>query len=134
MKILIVSKENKALCAMAHEFMQAHDDNMIVCSAVIADDNDYGVHNVTEYQNEPWDYVITIGDADEVCDKTYFHGVVRNVLRLGVDNETCESFTGDKCQLIRDDIYSKVRNLYSDNIRGGGKMCSCGANDICRCD
>lgn len=91
MNILILCTGNSCRSQMAHGFLQSLDNSLNVCSAgtkptkevnpmaievmseVGIDISDHKPHDVKEYIDQEWDYVIT------VCDEA---------------NETCPTFTG----------------------------------------
>lgn len=86
MKILIICTGNSCRSQIAHGFLQSFDKSLEVHSAgtepaievnpiaveVMAeagiDISAHKPHNITEYTNQTWDYVITVcNEANETC-------------------------------------------------------------------
>lgn len=103
MKVLILCTGNSCRSQMAHGFLQSFDPDLEVFSAgtkpaervnPIAvkvmqekgiDISGHTPHNVAEYLNDSWDYVITVcGGANESCPT--FIGNVKQRLHIGFDD------------------------------------------------
>ena len=103
MKILILCTGNSCRSQMAMCFLQSFDESLTVCSAGTNpapqvnpmavevmreagfDISQNRPKNVSEYLDEPWDYVITVcGGARETC--PMFLGQVKHRLHIGFDD------------------------------------------------
>ena len=84
------------------------------------DISDHTPHNVSEYINESWDYVITVcGGANESC--PVFVGNVRHRLHIGFDDPSdaigSEELVLAEFRRVRDDIKTKFEQFYNDNLK-----------------
>lgn len=76
-------------------------------------------HNVEDYLNEPWDYVITVcGGANETCPA--FVGKVRHRVHIGFDDPS-NAFGSDEYILrefrrVRDEIMDKFEQFDKDSL------------------
>ena len=122
-RILILCTGNSCRSKMAQAVLQHLDNNLIVCSAgtqpakevnplavrVMDEVNmpitDLKTHDVSEYENQDWDYVITVCDhARETC--PVFSGNVAHRLHLGfTDPAMAKGSEEEKLSVFR-----KVRN------------------------
>ena len=122
-RILILCTGNSCRSKMAQAVLQHTDNNLIVCSAgtqpakevnplavrVMDEVNmpitDLKTHDVSEYENQDWDYVITVCDhARETC--PVFSGNVAHRLHLGfTDPAMAKGSEEEKLSVFR-----KVRN------------------------
>lgn len=103
MKVLILCTGNSCRSQMAHGVLQSLDSEIEVFSAgtqpaekvnpravevmkeIGIDISGHTPHNVGEYLNEPWDYVITVcGGANESCPA--FVGNVKHRIHIGFDD------------------------------------------------
>lgn len=123
---------------MAHGFLQSFDPNIKVFSAGTRpaekvnpfavkvmlekgiDINGHAPHNVKEYINEPWDYVITVcGGANESCPS--FIGNVKHRVHIGFDDPSdavgSEDYVMSEFCRVRDEIKDQFEQLYKDNLR-----------------
>lgn len=76
-------------------------------------------HNVSEYLNEPWDYVITVcGGANESCPA--FVGKVANRLHIGFDDPSdavgSSEFIVSEFRRVRDQIKERFTEFYNTEI------------------
>jgi len=138
MKILILCTGNSCRSQMAQGFLQSFDDRLTVRSAgtvPAAQINPIAVevmkergidisgntpHNVLEYIDEPWDYVITVcDDANETC--PVFLGSVKNRLHMGFEDPSkatgSEAFIRSKFYRVRDQIRERFYDLYTREIK-----------------
>ena len=138
MKVLILCTVNSCRSQMAHGFLQSFDPNLQVFSAgtnpagrinpkavevmkeVGVDISDQTPHNVSEYLNEPWDYVITVcGGAKESC--PVFTGDVKHRLHLGFtdpsDFKGSEKDTINEFRRVRDEIKYTFYKFYNENLK-----------------
>ena len=123
---------------MAHGFLQSFSSEIGVFSAGTKpaeminrkavevmkeagiDISDHTPHNVSEYINESWDYVITVcGGANESC--PVFVGNVRHRLHVGFDDPSdaigSEELVLAEFRRVRDDIKTRFEQLYNDNLK-----------------
>lgn len=123
---------------MAHGFLQSYDSNLHVRSAgtepaerinphaveVMAetgiDISRHTPHQVDEYLDEEWDYVITVCDnAKETCPA--FYGKVRHRLHLGFEDPSLATgspgFIRGEYIRIRNLIHETFLRFYNENIR-----------------
>ena len=138
MKVLILCTGNSCRSQMAHGFLQSFDPNLQVFSAgtkpagrinpkavevmkeVGVDISDHTPYNVSEYINEPWDYVITVcGGAKESC--PVFSGEVKHRLHLGFtdpsDFKGSEKETINEFRRVRDEIKDTFYKFYNENLK-----------------
>ena len=76
-------------------------------------------HNVEDYLNEPWDYVITVcGGANETCPA--FVGKVRHRVHIGFDDPSdavgSDEYIMSEFRRVRDEIRSRFEQFYKDNL------------------
>lgn len=123
---------------MAHGFLQSFDQNLQVFSAgtnpagkinpkAVEVMSEVGVDiskntplNVSEYINEPWDYIITVcGGAKESC--PVFTGDVKHRLHLGFtdpsDFQGSEEDTINEFRRVRDEIKETFYKFYKENLK-----------------
>lgn len=138
MKVLILCTCNSCRSQMAHGFLQSLDPNIKVFSAgtrpservnprAVEIMNERGIdisyhtpHNVEEYLNEPWDYVITVcGGAKESCPT--FVGKVKHRIHIGFDDPSeaigSEEFVMSEFRRVRDEIKDRFEQFYKDNLK-----------------
>lgn len=138
MKVLILCTGNSCRSQMAHGFLQSFSSEIGVFSAGTKpaeminrkavevmkeagiDISDHTPHNVSEYINESWDYVITVcGGANESC--PVFVGNVRHRLHVGFDDPSdaigSEELVLAEFRRVRDDIKTKFEQFYNDNLK-----------------
>ncbi len=138
MKVLILCTGNSCRSQMAHGFLQSFSSEIGVFSAGTKpaeminrkavevmreagiDISDHTPHNVSEYINESWDYVITVcGGANESC--PVFVGNVRHRLHIGFDDPSdaigSEELVMAEFRRVRDDIKTKFEQFYNDNLK-----------------
>lgn len=138
MKVLILCTGNSCRSQMAHGFLQSFDPELEVFSAGTKpaekvnplavkamyekgiDISDHIPHNVEEYLNEPWDYVITVcGGANESC--PVFVGKVEHRLHIGFDDPSdasgSDEFVMSEFRRVRDEIKNKFEQFHNDNLR-----------------
>ena len=139
MKVLILCTGNSCRSQMAHGFLQSFDSDINVFSAgtkpvervnpsAVKVMQEEGIdiswhtpHNVEEYLNESWDYVITVcGGANESCPA--FVGKVGHRIHIGFDDppkmakELADKGASEEEQLecyrkVRDEIKAFVQTL-----------------------
>ena len=123
---------------MAHGFLQSFSSDIDVFSAGTKpaekvnpkavevmkeagiDISDHIPHNVSEYINEPWDYVITVcGGANENC--PVFSGRVMHRLHIGFDDPSramgTPEFIAGEFWRVRDEIKARFYRLYAEEIK-----------------
>lgn len=123
---------------MAHGFLQSFDPNIKVFSAgtrpaekvnplavKVMQENGIDIsrhtpHNIKEYLNEPWDYVITVcGGANESCPT--FVGNVKHRIHIGFDDPSdavgSEEFIMSEFRRVRDEIKDKFEQFHKDNMK-----------------
>lgn len=138
MKFLILCTGNSCRSQMAHGFLQSFDRNLQVFSAgtnpagkvnpkavevmkeVGVDISNHTPHNVSEYINEPWDYVISVcGGAKENC--PVFTGKVKHRLHFGFEDPSevtgSEEYVMEKFRETRDRIKEKFLKFYNDKVK-----------------
>lgn len=138
MKVLILCTGNSCRSQMAHGFLQSFDPNLKVFSAGTKpagrvnplavkvmqekgiDISGHTPHNVDEYLNDPWDYVITVcGGANESC--PVFAGKVKNRIHIGFDDPSeaigTEEFIMTEFRRVRDEIKDRFEQFYKDNLK-----------------
>lgn len=138
MKILILCTGNSCRSQMAHGFLQSFDPNLEVFSAgtkpaekvnllAVKAMHEKGIdicghtpHNVEEYLQEAWDYVITVcGGANESCPT--FVGNVKHRIHIGFDDPSdaigSEEFVMAEFRRVRDEIKSRFEQFYNDNLK-----------------
>ncbi len=143
MKILILCTGNSCRSQMTHGFLKSFDKSLSVFSAGTkpaekvnpkavevmkeagVDISDHNPHNVTEYLDEPWDYVITVcGGAKESC--PVFSGDVKHRLHIGFDDPSdakgSEEYVNSEFRRVRDEIKEKIlifyKNIIGDERKG----------------
>ena len=138
MRILILCTGNSCRSQMAHGILQSLDPNLEVFSAgtkpaekvnpkAVKVMNEIGIdisghvpHNVTDYKDEAWDFVITVcGGAKEIC--PVFNGKVGKRIHIGFEDPSeikgKEEKVLDEFRKTRDEIKEKFTNFYNDNLR-----------------
>lgn len=138
MKILILCTGNSCRSQMAHGFLQSFDPRLEVFSAGTKpaekvnplavkamrgkgiDISGHTPHDVKEYLNEPWDYVITVcGGANESCPS--FVGNVKHRIHIGFDDPSdavgSEEFVMAEFRRVRDEIKTRFEQFYNDNLK-----------------
>lgn len=138
MKILILCTGNSCRSQMAHGCLQSFNSNLEVFSAgtcpaecvnpmavkvmseVGIDISNHFPHDVSNFINQSWDYVITVcGNANETCPT--FIGKVRHRLHIGFDDPSKiqgdETWVITEFRRIRDDIKDAFLQLYSNNMK-----------------
>lgn len=138
MKVLILCTGNSCRSQMAHGLLQSFSSEIGVFSAGTKpaeminrkavevmkeagiDISDHTPHNVSEYINESWDYVITVcGGANESC--PVFVGNVRHRLHIGFDDPSdaigSEELVLAEFRRVRDEIKTRFEQLYNDNLK-----------------
>lgn len=138
MKVLILCTGNSCRSQMAHGFLQSFSSDIDVFSAgnkpaenvnpkavevmkeVGIDISDQIPHNVSEYINEPWDYVITVcGGSKESC--PVFVGNVGKRLHIGFDDPSntigSDEFVMAEFRRVRDEIKTQFSDFYIRNIK-----------------
>lgn len=139
MKILILCTGNSCRSQMAHGFMKHFDTDLEVYSAGVSpayrvapeavevmaekgiDISDHRTHDVHEYLDESFDYVITVCDhAKETC--PFFSGDVKHRLHYpfpdpyharGNYNAVMNTY-----REVRDAIEKTFRSFYEEKIKG----------------
>lgn len=138
MKVLILCTGNSCRSQMAHGFLQSIDKDLSVFSAgtkpaekvnpkavevmkeARVDISGHNPHNVTEYLDEPWDYVITVcGGANENC--PVFTGDVKHRLHIGFDDPSdangSDEFVASEFRSVRDEIIVRFKKFYNDELK-----------------
>ncbi len=138
MKVLILCTGNSCRSQMAHGFLQSIDKDLSVFSAGTkpaekvnpkavevmkeagVDISGHNPHNVTEYLDEPWDYVITVcGGANENC--PVFTGDVKHRLHIGFDDPSdakgSDEFVASEFRRVRDEIIVRFKKFYNDELK-----------------
>ena len=123
---------------MAHGFLQSFDKDLSVFSAGTkpaekvnpkavevmkeagVDISGHNPHNVTEYLDEQWDYVITVcGGANENC--PVFSGDVKHRLHIGFDDPSdakgSDEFVASEFRRVRDEIIVRFKKFYNDELK-----------------
>ena len=138
MKVLILCTGNSCRSQMAHGFLQSFDPKLKVFSAGakpaekvnllavkvmrerVIDISGHTPHDVKEYLNEPWDYVITVcGGANENCPA--FVGKVKHQIHIGFDDPSdaigSEELVLAEFRRVRDEIKTRFEQFYNDNLK-----------------
>lgn len=138
MKVLILCTGNSCRSQMAHGFLQTFDPNLEVFSAgtkpservnplAVKVMREKGIdisrhmpHNVAEYLNEPWDYLITVcGGANESCPS--FVGNVKHRVHIGFDDPSdavgSEEYIMSEFSRVRDEIKNRFEEFYKKNLK-----------------
>ena len=138
MRILILCTGNSCRSQMAHDILQSLEPNLEVFSAgtkpaekvnprAVKVMNEIGIdisghvpHNVADYTDEAWDYVITVcGSAKETC--PVFNGKVGKRIHIGFDDPS--EIQGEEETVLhefrktRDEIKEQFTKFYNDNLR-----------------
>ena len=156
MKILILCTGNSCRSQMAHGFLKSYNKALKVFSAGIhpakkvnslavkvmaekqTDISEHTPHNVSEYIDESWDYVITVcGEANETC--PVFGGDVKKRLHIGFDDPSkaqgTNEFIENEFRRVRDLLSHAFYEFYRQELKDQlDTSCTCGANDFCRCN
>ncbi len=132
-KILVICTGNSCRSQMAHAYLQRLDAALVVRSAgtvpapcvnpfavkVMSEDgidiSGHVPHDVREYLDEPWDYVVTVcGGAQESC--PHFAGAVGHMLHIGFEDPAEATGTEEEVlkvfRRVRDDIKLRFTALY----------------------
>lgn len=138
MKVLILCTGNSCRSQMAHGFLRSFSSEIDVFSAGTKpaervnpkavevmkesgiDISDHLPHNVSEYLNDSWDYVITVcGGANESCPT--FIGDVKHRLHIGFDDPSdavgSEEYIMNEFRRVRDQIKEQFEQFYNDNLK-----------------
>ena len=137
-KVLILCTGNSCRSQMAHGFLQAMDQSLYVRSGGVKpaarvnpkavqvmkeagiDISKHTPHNVTEYMNEPWDYVITVCDnANKTC--PVFNGQVKARIHIGFDDPSdakgSDEYVMSEFRRVRDLIKARFAQFYNEQIK-----------------
>lgn len=132
-KVLVLCTGNTCRSQMAHGFFSSFDKNLQVYSGGVEpaekinpkavevmaelgiDISDHTPHDVREYLDESWDYVITVCDhAHETC--PVFNGEVVSQMHIGFDDPSratgTPEFIDSEYHRVRDEIGKRMRALY----------------------
>ena len=132
-KVLVLCTGNTCRSQMAHGFFSSFDKNLQVYSGGVEpaekinpkavevmaelgiDISDHTPHDVREYLDEKWDYVITVCDhAHETC--PVFNGEVVSQMHIGFDDPShatgTPEFIDSEYHRVRDEIGTRMRALY----------------------
>lgn len=135
MKVLILCTGNSCRSQMAHGFLKSFDPELSVFSAGTIpaekvnpkavevmkeagiDISGHMPHNVSEYINEQWDYVITVcGGANKSCPA--FSGNVGLRLHIAFDDPSdasgSDQFVMAEFRRVRDEIKNRFEQFYND--------------------
>lgn len=138
MKVLILCTGNSCRSQMAHGFLQSFNPALKVFSAGTKptekvnplavkvmqekgiDISRHTPHNVEEYLNEPWDYVITVcGGVKESCPA--FFGNVKHRIHIGFDDPSdavgSDEYILSEFRRVRDEIKDRFEQLYKDILK-----------------
>ena len=138
MRILILCTGNSCRSQMAHGFLQSFSPALKVYSAGTRpaaqvnptavkvmqeagiDISNHTPHNVEEYLDQEWDYVITVcGGANESCPA--FTGKVRHRLHIGFEDPSeatgSPEFIMGEFRRIRDEIKERFLEFYRTDIK-----------------
>lgn len=138
MRVLILCTGNSCRSQMAHGFMQSFSPALEVYSAGTrpaaqvnpkavevmleagVDISNHTPHNVEEYLDQEWDYVITVcGGANESCPA--FTGKVKQRLHIGFEDPSeatgTPEFIMGEFRRIRDEIKEKFLEFYNTQIK-----------------
>lgn len=133
MKVLILCTGNSCRSQMAHGVLQSLDSEIEVLSAgtkpaekvnpravevmkeIGIDISGHIPHNVGEYLNESWDYVITVcGGANESCPA--FAGNVKHRIHIGFDDPSdavgSEEYIMSEFRRVRNEIAKRFEAFY----------------------
>ena len=123
---------------MAHGFLKSFDPKLEVYSAGTKpaekvnplavkvmqekgiDISHHTPHNVNEYLNESWDYVITVcGGANDSCQT--FIGNVKHRIHIGFDDPSeavgSEEYIMSEFRRVRNEIKGRFEQFYKDNLK-----------------
>lgn len=123
---------------MAHGFLKSFDPKLEVYSAGTKpaekvnplavkvmqekgiDISHHTPHNVNEYLNESWDYVITVcGGANDSCPT--FIGNVKHRIHIGFDDPSeavgSEEYIMSEFRRVRNEIKDQFEQFYKDNLK-----------------
>lgn len=137
MRILILCTGNSCRSQMAHGYLQSLDRDLQVYSAGTIpatevnpmaveamrekgiDISTHTPHNVSEYSDKEWDYVITVcGDADANC--PVFSGKVGKRLHIGFEDpaksEGSNAKKMEKFRRVRDEIFKSFKDFHSEIV------------------
>lgn len=138
MKVLVLCTGNSCRSQMAHGFLKSFSPEVDVFSAGTKpaeninplavkvmeeagiDISDHTPHDVMEYLNEPWDYVITVcGGANENCPQ--FVGKSVHRIHIGFDDPSyaigSEEYVMSEFRRVRDEIINRFEDLYNSEMK-----------------
>ena len=137
MKILILCTGNSCRSQIAHGFLQSFDNRLEVYSAgtkpaekvnpmavkvmdeMGIDLSSHSPKSVNLYIGQEWDYVITVGGANESC--SLFTGKVKNRLHIGFDDPSeatgTPEFINSEFHRVRDEIKARFYDFYQNELR-----------------
>lgn len=138
MKVLILCTGNSCRSQMAHGILQSFDSEIEVFSAGTKpaekvnsravevmketgiDISGHTPHNVGEYLNESWDYVITVcGGANESC--PVFTGNVKHRIHIGFDDPSdavgSEVYIMSEFRRVRNEIANRFEAFYKGSLK-----------------
>lgn len=151
MKILFLDSKGEGLAFLAQSLLQQYDRYMLISSASVLPNQ--GVRDiiqrcisglnlkekarfvpVSEFLNEPWDYVVTLTEEAKL-NYPVFNGRVKLHIRLPLEaliNEKDRDFT---CARLNEEIKKQLYIFYQHHILEPEeeRRCPCGANRYCRC-
>lgn len=136
-KILVLCTGNSCRSQMTYGFLESFDSSMIVRSGGTnpssqvkplavqvmkeegIDISDHTPHNVNEYINEDWDYVITVCDnAKKTCPA--FVGNVKHLIHIGFEDPSeatgSDEFILSEYRRVRDQIKERFYKFYTEEI------------------
>jgi arsenate reductase len=137
MKILVLCSGNSCRSQMAHGFLESFDNLLIVRSAgakvsgeinekavivmqeVGIDISNHTSDPVEKYQDEEWDYVMTVcTGANKACPA--FFGKVKHRLHMGFDDPShltgTEDYIMSEFRRVRDEIKEGFYKFYTEQI------------------
>lgn len=152
MKILFLDSAGEGLAFLAQNLLQQFDRYMLVSSASVLPDRgadavvchcvselnlkeeEINFVPVSEFRNEPWDYVITLTEA-ATANSPVFSGRVKQRIHIPLEALVKE---GDKkffFSRLNDEIKKLLYVFYLHHVLKPeeGQGCPCGANRHCRC-
>jgi Protein-tyrosine-phosphatase len=138
-KVLILCTGNSCRSQMAHGILKSLDKELKVFSAgtkpaeavnplavrvlseIGIDISGHRPHAVSEYLDEPWDFVITVcGGARETCPA--FSGSVAKRLHIGFDDPSeavgSEEYVLGEFRRVRDEIKKEITKFYIVEVMG----------------
>lgn len=138
MKILILCTGNSCRSQMAHGFLQSFDNRLEVRSAGTEpapqvnsraiqvmkeagiDISSHTPHDVEQYLDEEWDYVITVCDhANETCPA--FSGKVKKRMHMGFEDPSHltgpDDLVMNRFREVRDQIKTTFYDFYKNRLQ-----------------